>query len=254
MFEPFSINDLILFQSALFHSCEEINHGFSTRIGGVSSGFFHSLNLGLIKGDSRRKVIVNQRRFFNAIRIPAERTVQGIQVHGDRIRIVTEPGTYPGTDGLITTQKELVLLIKTADCPAVLLVDPQQRVVAAVHAGWRSVVKGILEKVIQLLNDQFNSRPANILCAVGPGIRNCCYEVRQDVWKIFPEDVIVRRDDKCFLDLPRAIRIRLLNLGINENHLDDSGLCTSCRVDLFFSHRRDRGQTGRMMAAIYLRQ
>ena len=254
MFEPIRINDLILFRSALLHSCAEIDHGFSTRIGGVSSGFFHSLNLGLIKGDSRQKVTTNRRRFFDTIRIPAARTVQGIQVHGDRIRIVTESGTYPGTDGFITTQKELVLLIKTADCPAVLLVDPQQRVVAAVHAGWRSVVKGILEKVIQLLDDQFNSRPANILCAIGPAIRSCCYEVQADVWKIFPEDVIVRRGEKFFLDLPLTIRQRLLSQGIIENHLDDSGLCTSCRADLFFSHRRDQGRTGRMMAAIYLRE
>jgi YfiH family protein len=254
MFEPVRINDLILFRSSLLHSCEEITHGFSTRIGGVSSGFFHSLNLGLIKGDSRHKVIANRRRFYNAIQIPAERTVQGIQIHGARIRIVTEPDTYPGTDGFITTQKELVLLIKTADCPAILLIDPQQKVIAAVHAGWRSVVKGILEKVIRLLTEQFNSRPPDILCAIGPAIRSCCYEVQQDVWKIFPEDVIIRRDEKYFLDLLLVIRQRLLRQGIAENHLDDSELCTSCRADLFFSHRRNSGQTGRMMAAIYLRK
>jgi YfiH family protein len=254
MFEPVRINDLILFRSSLLHSCEEINHGFSTRIGGISSGFFHSLNLGLIKGDSRQKVIANRRRFYNAIQIPAERTVQGIQVHGARIRIVTEPGTHPKTDGFITTQKELVLLIKTADCPAVLLIDPQQQVIAAVHAGWRGVVNGILEKVMRLLADQFNSQPAKILCAAGPAMRSCCYEVQEDVWKIFPEDVIIRRDEKYFLDLPLLIRQKLLGQGIIENHLDDSDLCTSCRADLFFSHRRDSGRTGRMMAAIYLRK
>ncbi len=254
MFEPIRINDLILFRSSLLHSREEINHGFSTRIGGVSSGFFHSLNLGLIKGDSRQKVIANRWRFYNSIQVTAEQTVQGVQIHGTRIRIVKEPGIYSGTDGFVTIRKELALLIKTADCPTVLLIDPQQKVIAAVHAGWRSVVNGILEKVIRLLADQFNSRPANILCAVGPAIHSCCYEVQEDVWKIFPEDVIVRRGENCFLDLPLAIRQKLLRLGITENHLDDSNLCTSCRADLFFSHRRDSGQTGRMMAAVYLRK
>jgi len=254
MFEPIRINDLILFKSTLLDSCKEINHGFSTRIGGVSSSFFHSLNLGLIRGDSRQKVIANRRRFFDAIQIPAERTVQGVQIHGNRIRIVTEPGTYPGTDGFITIQKELVLLIKTADCPAVLLIDPQQQVIAAIHAGWRSVVNGILEQAIRLLAEQFNSRPANILCGVGPAMRSCCYEVQEDFRKMFPEDVIIRRGEKFFLDLPLAIRLKLLGQGIAENHFDDSKLCTSCRADLFFSHRRDGGQTGRMMTAIYLRE
>jgi YfiH family protein len=254
MFEPVSINDLILFQSALFNSCEIVNHGFSSRTGGVSSGFFHSLNLGLNNGDDRQQVIENRMRFYNAIRITAEQTVQGVQIHGDRIRIVTKPGTYPETDGFITTQRKLVLLIKTADCPAVLLVDPRQKVIAAVHAGWRSVVKGILEKAVRLLVSKFGSQPANMLCAIGPAIRGCCYEVQEDVWKIFPEDVVIRRSEKYFLDLPLAIRQRLLRQGILKNHLDDSDLCPACRADLFFSHRRDNGQTGRMMAAIYLRQ
>lgn len=245
---------MILFQSSLLNSCESANHGFSTRTGGSSSGYFHSLNLGLIKGDSRQNVIANRRRFYNAIQIPAERTAQGVQIHRNRIKVVTEPGTFQGTDGFITTEKELALLIKTADCPAVLLIDPSQKVIAAVHAGWRSVVNGILEKVIQLLADQFSSQPADILCAIGPAIRSCCYEVQQDVRRIFPDDVIVRQDKKYFLDLPRAIRRRLLRQGLADAHLDDSNLCTSCHADLFFSHRRDNGQTGRMMAAIYLRQ
>jgi len=246
------LTDLIVYQSSLFNSRNGICHGFSTRTGGVSNFPYNMLNLGLSVGDIPENVHKNRELFFQALKSDPQQSAQGVQVHGNTIQIVDHPGTFESTDALITTRKNIPLVIKTADCAPVILFEPEQRVIAAVHAGWRSIVKGILENTIQIMMENFNSKPEMIKCAIGPSIRSCCYEVKNDVSGLFPEDVILWENNKSYLDIPKAIQIRLIDQGIRIENIDISQLCTACNEKLFFSHRRDKGKTGRMMAAAYL--
>jgi YfiH family protein len=252
MFNAVHTNDLIVYQSSLLNSRNDIYHGFSTRVGGVSNFPYNTPNLGLSVGDIPENVHKNRELFFQALKSDPQRFAQGVQVHGDAIQIVNHPGIFESTDALITTQKNIPLVIKTADCAPVILFEPEQGVIAAVHTGWRSVVKGILENTIRTMVENFDCKPEIIKCAIGPSIRSCCYEVKNDVSSRFPDDVILRKKNNSYLDIPKAIQLRLIDQGIQQENIDDSELCTACNEKLFFSHRRDKGKTGRMMTAVYL--
>ncbi|MBC8491998.1 MAG: peptidoglycan editing factor PgeF [Candidatus Marinimicrobia bacterium] len=252
MFNAVHINDLIVYQSSLLNSWNGICHGFSTRAGGVSNSPHNTLNLGLSVGDTPENVHKNRKLFFQALKSDPQQFAQGVQVHGNTIQIVDHPDTFESTDALITIRKNIPLVIKTADCTPVILFEPEQRVVAAVHAGWRSVVRGILKNTIRTMVRDFNCNPENIKCATGPSIRSCCYEVKSDVSSRFPDDVLVRHNSNEYLDIPKAIQLRLIDQGIQIENIDDSQLCTACNEKLFFSHRREKGKTGRMMMAVYL--
>jgi len=247
-----TLTDLIVYQSSLLNSRNGSCHGFSTRAGGVSNSPYNTLNLGLSVGDIPENVHKNRELFFQTLKSDPQRFAQGIQVHGNTIQIVDHPDTFESTDALITTQKNIPLVIKTADCAPVILFEPEQGVIAAVHAGWRSVVKGILENTIRIMVRDFNCNPENIKSAIGPSIRSCCYEVKNDVSSRFPDDVILWENSKSYLDIPKAIQLRLIDQGMQIENIDDSQLCTACNEKLFFSHRRDKGKTGRMMMAVYL--
>lgn len=252
MFNVVHINDLIVYKSSLLNSWNGICHGFSTRAGGVSNFPYNTLNLGLSVGDIPENVHKNRELFFQALKSNPQQFAQGVQVHGNTIQIVDHPGTFESADALITTQKNISLVIKTADCAPMILFDPEQGVIAAVHAGWRSVVKGILENTVRTMVRDFYCNPKNIKCAIGPSIRSCCYEVKSDLSSRFPDNVILWENNKLYLDIPKAIQLRLIDQGIHIENIDDSRLCTACNEKLFFSHRRDKGKTGRMMMAVYL--
>lgn len=252
MFNRVHIDGMTVYHSSLLKSCKNICHGFSTRTGGVSNFPYNTLNLGLSVGDISENVYKNRKLFFQALKSDPQQSAQGVQVHGNTIQIVDYPGIFESTDALITVRKNIPLVIKTADCAPVILFEPEQRVIAAVHTGWRSIVKGILENTIRITMEKFNCKPGMIKCAIGPSIRSCCYEVKNNVSCLFPNDVILWENNKSYLDIPKAIRMRLIDQGIQIENIDDSELCTACNEKLFFSHRRDRGQTGRMIAAAYL--
>jgi polyphenol oxidase len=216
---------------------------FSSRNGGISRGPYRSLNLGALTDDDLAAVTENRRLVAEAARIPAERVAMGWQVHGADVREWTEPPAdaayadpggkkLPRVDGHMTTAPGLGLLVLVADCYPVALADGER--VAMLHCGWRPLAGGILEKAIA----SFDAVPT---AAVGPGIGGCCYEVGPEVLAEF-EDLDHVADGRM-LDLRAVISERLERAGVSEvHHLD---LCTSCHPDLFFSHRRDRGVTGR---------
>jgi len=187
------------------------------------------------------------------------------QVHSDRVikasrALLSDP---PEGDGWVTDEPELLVAIQTADCLPVLLVDPQQRVVAAVHAGWRGTLQRIAAKAVHLMQTDFGSHPGNCLAVVGPAIRRCCYEVGEEVVEAFtkefersagffsepPSGKATRAHSRC-VDLAEACRSQLLDAGMAAEKIFTDGPCTACEKDRFFSHRAEAGKAGRMMSVI----
>ncbi len=230
-------------------------HGFSTRGGGVSKGPYASLNLWPESEDSAANVWTNRERYAAALGIRPPHLATAEQVHGSSVVQVTGPfedRTF-AADGLVTNRPGVVLAVGTADCVPILLWDPEHRAVGAVHAGWAGTRDGIAGVAVRRMAEIFDSRPDRILAAIGPAAGPCCYEVREDVAQHFSEEFLRSLPGGLIhLDLPAANRAGLLQAGLPESNIDLSGLCTLCRPDLFFSHRRDNGVTGGMLAVIAL--
>ena len=225
---------------------------FSTRLGGVSEGPYRSLNLGVLTADDPGRVVVNRRRLCAALGVDADRATMALQVHGARMAEarplgVTRPGTsYERCDGLWTEQSGLAMLLVTADCvPVALARENGGRRLAVLHVGWRGLLAGIVEAGVAALG------PGSAAAAVGPAIGPCCYEVGEDVAGPFRErfgDGVVRGRR---LDLPGATESALRAAGIER--VERNGRCTACEPELFFSHRRERGRTGRQGVVAVIR-
>lgn len=229
-------------------------HGVFTREGGVSRGAFAGLNLSFAVGDRRADVLENRRRVREALGLA--HLAGACQVHGNTDRVVEEgepPGEgeeLPEADILITATPGVGLLIKQADCQAVLLYDPERRVATNVHCGWRGQVQNVLGQAVARLVKEWGSRPQALLAGIGPGLGPCCAQFvnyRQEFPRTF-WDYQVRPG---YFDLWRLSRDQLLEAGLRLQHLEVAGLCTRCRPAEFFSYRRER-LTGRQGAVIGL--
>jgi YfiH family protein len=217
---------------------------FSTRLGGVSQGPFESLNVGILTDDPRDHVVENRRRLAGEVGIEPERVAMGWQVHGTELREwadapepqeagFAEPGAeLPRVDGHVTDAPGVGLLVQVADCFPVALAGRGR--LAMLHCGWRGVAGGIVEAALE----RFGQAPA---AAVGPGIGQCCFEVGEEVLERFKDHDGVA--EGRMLDLRKVIAQKLEAGGVASVHHVDH--CTSCREDLYFSHRRDNRITGR---------
>lgn len=240
-----------------------VKHGFSTRLGGVSTGVLGTMNLSFTRGDLRENVQENFRRIADAIGFEADKLVFSAQIHETELRKVTKENcgegilreTKPGIDGLATNETEVPLYTSYADCVPLLFFDPEKKVVAMAHSGWRGTAARIGEKMIRFMEEEYGSRAENIIAAIGPSICRNCYEVSEDVAQAFrktflPEQLTQIFDEKgqgkYQLDLWEANRIILTEAGILPNHLDITDLCTCCNSDKLFSHRASQGQRGNM--------
>jgi YfiH family protein len=248
-----------------------LRHGFSTRTGGVSTVYKgSSLNLGWTKEDDPALVAENRRRLLLAVIGPniaqGQRALTLRQVHSTLIHVARqEDGPYETEegrailegDGLMTALPGVPLGIQTADCVPVMVIDSEQRIVAVVHAGWRGTVAGIAAAAMTKMVEEFGSRPADLIAAVGPSIGPCCYTVGDEVRKAFRErypyaEQLFLQDR---LDLWEANRLQLLNAGVGEKNIAVVGECTGFALTAsgerkYFSHRIDQGITGRMMSVV----
>jgi YfiH family protein len=234
---------------------------FSTRRIGASAPPYDTLNLGLHVGDDPERVRANRHGFRAAALAGLPPPVIAEQVHGAAVSVVDAgdagrgwerpDDALPATDALVTRTPGLPLAVLVADCAPVALVAPEG-VVAAVHAGWRGLLGGVLEATLARMTVLGVGPREPVTAVVGPCIRSCCYEVGEDVWRRFPEACLVPGSgpDARRLDLLAAVRHRLEWSGVRETHIHAPGLCTACRPDLFFSHRRatqeGHAATGRM--------
>lgn len=241
--------------------------GFTTRHEGISRPPYNSLNLGTNTFDLPHNVEGNRSILARAFGVPVERLVTVNQVHGTDLLVIDAPNPEFGhflkleCDGIVTNQPEVLIGITVADCVPVLLFDPAKSVVAALHAGWKGTVGNISRKGVQALVNVFGSDPRDILAAVGPGIGRCCYEVDAHVIDAFrgTKEGYERMaepagEGKWQLDLMATNRVQLLEAGLREDNIETTDVCVSCTHDLFFSYRRDNGETGRQMGFIMLRK
>lgn len=227
----------------------------STRNGGVSEGAYFSLNLGSNTGDEAERVHENTIRLCTALGIDAGQLVSSVQVHGTAILAAEKPGHYQGFDAIITDKKDLFLCIFTADCYPVLIYDPQHNASGAIHAGWKGSAGGIVMKTIEAMQARFNTIPEKCLAYIGTGISPQAYEVGREVALEFPPDSYQHspfrhKEEKYLLDLGMVNYRQLLASGIPPSNIERSPFCSVSNSELFYSYRRDHGNTGRMVSLI----
>lgn len=264
---------LPMVESPLFQRETGLQHGFSTRKGGVSKEHLASLNLSFSVEDAKENVLENFRRIGERFGKTPEDFVLSKQSHEtkvlkvgtkDRGKGITKDRDYEGIDALITDEKGIILSCFSADCVPILFYDPIHKTVGACHSGWRGNKGKILQNVVEEMRKHFSSNPAEILIAIGPSICKEQYVVSEDLALSFLEDYPdlgedtaspIQRisKDKFQLDLWDLNRRIALDSGIKEEHISISGYCTMENPELFFSHRYSQGKRGLQGAFICLK-
>jgi YfiH family protein len=223
---------------------------FSTRAGGVSAAPFDSLNLGRSTDDRPDAVRENRRRLLAALALDPDHLATAGQVHGATVARTSAPGHTPGHDALVSDTPGLVLAVTTADCMALLY--SAGGAVAAAHAGWRGTADGMPVATLNAVCALARVSPSAVEVHIGPCIRVCCYEVGPEVAERFPAEALRHVEGRPRLDLPRAARLQLRDAGVADDRIHDTGACTACEPAWYFSHRRDRGLTGRHWGLVAL--
>jgi YfiH family protein len=250
---------------------EWLRHGFSSRAGGLSTVYGPGeLNLGFTKDDDAVAVAGNRAMFLRAVGGDGAREMVTVrQVHGTRMlqvaagdsaTLIRDGRAVEEADGMISAAPGVVLGVQAADCVPVLVADTKQRVVAAFHAGWRGTVAGVVERGIARMRSEFGSDPEDMIGAVGPSIGACCYSVGEEVREQFAaafgyaDKLFEQREGGLYLDLWQANRRQMVAAGLSAEAVAVVGECSACtRVDgrrKYFSHRAERGFTGRAMGMI----
>lgn len=243
-------------------------HGFSTRLGGVSThAHTATMNLAFGRGDDDDTVLQNLEIFAKKVGVDAKSVISVSQIHSCDVRIVD--ASYRGMgyfkeaefscDGYVTNKKGVALCVKTADCVPILLADEENGVIGALHAGWRGSVGGIARVGVQKMIE-LGAKPENIKAAIGAAIGACCYEVGEEVYLAAKENLgekfasrfIVPDGKKYRADLKGLDRALLESVGLLPENIDVCPECTACNAELFFSHRATGGVRGTMCALISL--
>ncbi len=246
-----------------FENVPRLCHGFSTRRdGSAASGF--SLGISHSSMDPTEQINENRRRFLTALNLEQSQLVTLHQVHSNRVYIIVDNrGEWNRSEGdaLATRMENRALAVQVADCLPVLIADPVKRAIAAVHSGWRGTLSRVLLQTILQMQRVFGSNPPDLLVALGPGIRACCFEVGSEVAALFEADYpssglavpVPARPGKYLLDLCKALEIQLELAGVRPENRHDLGACTCCNPETFFSYRAEGPAAGRMMAVIGLK-
>lgn len=238
---------------------DAVQHALFTRLGGVSRSPFASLNLGRSVGDDPEAIEQNYARVCEVLNVARGQLVTAHQVHSDHVAVVgpADAGKLLSlTDALMSDSPDVTLTLRFADCVPVLLADPVKGVVGVAHAGWKGSLNRIAARTIEAMEAQYGCRAADVVAGIGPSIGPCCYRIREDVAAGVREafadtDGILWSDPdgSTVFDLWEANRRVLNEAGVSR--VEMSGLCTSCRCNEFYSHRREDGRTGR--AAVFIR-
>lgn len=245
-----------------------INHAFTTRLGGVSSGIFESMNMSF-EHDDFDKVTENYKRFCRASGFEFDTLVASSQDHHTFVRVctkencgvgITKPKDIKSVDALVTNEKGVTLVTYYADCTPLFFVDTKKKAIGLAHAGWRGTVGEIGANVIQTMVENYGTNPSDVICAIGPAISKCCYEVDKacadNFYALNLDDskfVFPKEDGKFMVDLLETNRQILMRAGVKEENITISDLCTKCNCDLLWSHRATNGKRGTMSAFMCLK-
>lgn len=253
------LNGIVLYRFEDLNGADDLVHAILTRIGGVSRGPYATLNLGHTVGDDLAAVEENHRRALEPLGLDPGQVVSPWQVHGAAVDVVgpEQRGTVrPETDALVTDVPRVPLMMRFGDCTPVVLFDPTRQAIGLAHAGWRGIVAGVVGASIHTMAHRFGCIPGDIWAGIGPTIGPCCYEVGTDVageiasaCPPWPE-VVRSVNGQVYANLPAAVEAQLRAAGVER--IEHANLCTSCRVDEFFSHRAEDGKTGRFGVVIGL--
>ena len=265
MFELRQCGDIKFYVPLTIENTKLVRVGFSTREGGVSKGCYGSMNLRWNCDDTKENVLENYKRITAAFGIDYRDTVLSKQIHEDKVLTVgnadkgngiTIKNKFTSADALMTNEKGVALAATFADCTPVFFIDPIQKAVAVAHSGWRGTVKRISVRVVEKMHEMYGSKAENIICSIGPSIQEDHFEVGDDVAEIFikefGEDTAKLYGERYHVNMQRAIKKQLIDAGVKEENIDDSGICTYCNSDLLFSHRKTNGKRGNLGAFIQL--
>lgn len=245
-----------------------VEHLFTTRTGGVSSGIYSTMNLSFSRGDDPECVRENYRRIGEVLGTDPEHMVASKQTHTTNICLATEadlgngitgPSAYDDVDGLATDIPGIALATFYADCVPLYFVDPVKKAIGLAHSGWRGTVAGMGACMVQFMREHFHSDPKDLIAAIGPSICVDCYEVSEEVAEQFregfPEEVLQpgKAEGKYQLDLWKANESILLKAGILPEHLTVTNVCTCHNPEYLFSHRASHGQRGNLAAFLMLK-
>jgi YfiH family protein len=257
-----------------FPSLSEINfiqHGYSTRLGGVSKGCFTSMNLGYTRGDEQEAVDENYNRISKSLGFDKSTLVLSDQVHNTVVRLVTEEDKgkgiirerdYQGVDGLVTNIPGIPLVTFYADCVPLYFIDQKNHAIGLSHSGWRGTVKRMGKATVEAMQKNFGTDPKDVVTLIGPSICKECYEVSSDVAEAFRQTFSEQQlrniisdngNGKYQLNLWEANRVIMMESGIPYENIHLSEVCTCCNSELLFSHRASQGKRGTLAAFLMLK-
>lgn len=247
-----------------------VTQGISTRMGGVSTGYYRSMNLAYNSDDEQIKVRMNYQIFTSALGVDLQNAVLSHQTHHTNIRMVTAADRgkgfdiqrdYESIDGLITNEIDIPLMTFHADCVPLLFVDPVSNAIGLAHAGWKGTVHNLAGKMVEEMADAYGSNPSDLLVGIGPSIRECCFIIRDDVRQVFLKELPFSEElfkvmgiNQWKVSLQKSNIELLMKSGVKSKHIVDAGVCTCCQSDLLFSHRAQGKNRGTMAALLQLNE
>lgn len=266
IFDEKEVNGVPFLSYPMLEKTGIVNHGFSTRLGGVSKGPCATMNISTTRGDDPEAVRENQRRIAAAIGVKVENLTYTHQTHTTNVAIVTEKDRgkrLMETDGLVTNVPGICLVTFFADCVPLYFVDPGKKAIGLSHSGWRGTVHKMGKVTVETMTRAYGSDPADIYAAVGPSICQDCYEVSEDVIEEFrrhfdrelwPELFYPKENGKYQLNLWKANEAVLTEVGILKEHIAVTNVCTHCNPEILFSHRTTGDKRGNLSAFLALKE
>lgn len=266
IFDEKEVNGVPFLSYPMLEKTGIVNHGFSTRLGGVSKGPCATMNISTTRGDDPEAVRENQRRIAAAIGVKVENLTYTHQTHTTNVAIVTEKDRgkrLMETDGLVTNVPGICLVTFFADCVPLYFVDSGKKAIGLSHSGWRGTVHKMGKVTVETMTRAYGSDPADIYAAVGPSICQDCYEVSEDVIEEFrrhfdrelwPELFYPKENGKYQLNLWKANEAVLTEAGILKEHIAVTNVCTHCNPEILFSHRTTGDKRGNLSAFLALKE
>ena len=263
------VNGVPLLTYPLLERTNVVKHGFSTRLGGVSTGDCATMNISTTRGDTPEAVEENKRRLAGALGVKVEDFTFTYQTHTTNVAVVREEdrGTrFMETNGMVTNVPGICLVTFYADCVPLYFVDPVKKVIGLSHSGWRGTVHKMGKVTVEKMTEVYGTNPADVVAAVGPSICRDCYEVSEDViakfrdsfeechWQqLFYQKEEQREAGKYQLNLWKANELVLKEAGIPKDQIAVTNLCTHCNPNVLFSHRATGGKRGNLSAFLALK-